>query len=583
MPKISVQNGKGIIDDLNYMESRDIGSKIETEHTFKGNRVIFEPTKYALDVLVKAYGASAFGAGCRFAWAHLYKKPKIKDTEFSFVTDPYQHQREWFNKVKDKPYFAFEWEMGLGKTKIILDISRYLYAKKEMDALLVITKNGVHHKWVHQEVRIHFPEAKGCAWNLGIKDCGMNYEGTHITAVDGFVVASINFESARTKKGRDFCNRFLRQRDAGICIDESQCIKTPTSSITKACLRYAKKAVRRWILTGTMSTGSTEDAWAQYKFLDESIMPQKIESFREQYTVRQPVGNLDYWAWETDPKTKKRYRVKRPVLQVVGYKNVEKLAAHLDPYRSRLLKTECVNLPPKLYRLRSFEMSKQQKRIYAEMAEEFCAELGDDTMTATMAITKLLRLHQIACGYFVPDDADPTDDTIPGTPIDGATGRMESFMDELSKTEGPVIIWSCFRYTLQQIVENIKNVYGDDFVEYHGGIVDKDKISNLKSFHNNEVRFFIGNPQSGGTGIDLVQADKMFYYNNSYNLADRLQSEDRFHRIGQKSTSCTITDFEAIGSVDRLQLQSLKAKKDIAALLSGDDLTDWLQSSIKGK
>ena len=85
---------------------------------------------------------------------------------------------------------------------------------------------------------------------------------------------------------------------------------------------------------------------------------------------------------------------------------------------------------------------------------------------------------------------------------------------------------------------------------------------------------------SGGTGIDLVQADSMFYYNNSFNLALRLQSEDRFHRIGQESSSCTITDIECLGTIDRPQLRALKEKRDVSAVVSGDILKSWLVEAV---
>lgn len=589
MPEVLVENAFGVVEGLDYDRSRDLGERLNTEVTYQGTRVKFKPTRYALDLLVKELGREAFHPGCRFAWASFYSTKEQKEVDFEWVTKPYAHQREWWATIKDMPYFALEWEMGLGKSKTILDVCQWAYAKGDIDALLVITLKGVHRKWVEKEVPTHLPKgfADAAYWNANVVDNGMwtgiSRSRTSIVDSKKFAVATINFESVHRAKGLKFCERFLRARKCAIVIDESQYIKTPGAAVTKAVMKLRKMAVRRWITTGTMSTGSTLDAWSQYSFLDERIVDNMAYwAFKAEFAVEEQVGDKTFEAWEYNKVTKKSVRVEKPVMTVTGFKNEEKLRAMLDPYRSRLLKEDCLDLPPKLYRMRSFEMTENMHRAYMSMTKEFLVELeGGRTMTAKMAMTKLVRLQQIACGYVVPDDADPLNEQIPGIALDAKNARVEATMEELEKVRNKGIIWSYKRYCLRELSEALRTAYGDkSVVEYHGGVSEEDKSRNLLLFKEDQTRWFLGNPQSGGVGLDLVEADNMLYHDNSFNLGLRLQSEDRFHRIGQESSSCTITDMECLGTVDRPQLRALKDKRDVSASVSGDILKSWLTEAV---
>lgn len=589
MPEVVVENEWGVVEGLTFDQVKALGPRLNTETQAAGLRLKFKPTRAALDLLVAEFGRDAFHPGCRFAWAYLYKKVERAPVDFEFVTPPYNHQREWFSLIKDLPYFALEWEMGLGKSKTVLDVCQWAYATGELDAVLVVTLKDVHRKWIDKEVPAHLPKgfADAAWWNTNAVDAGMWFgtsrARTPLIKSPKFAVASMNFNVIHRKKGEEWAKRFLSQRKCMLVVDESHWMKSPDSETTKALHRLGKLADRRMIMTGTLTGGSPLDAWAQYYFLDPKIVNgMKYWQFKSEFAVEKELPGVTYEGWETDPVTKKSVKVQKPVKTITGYKNEERLKNMLDPYRSRLLKEDCLDLPPKLYRMRSFEMSDAMRKAYTEMQSDFLAQLSDGrTMTATMAITKMLRLQQIACGFVTPDGLDPSDEAVTGEALDKNNPRVEALMQELQKVNGKGIIWSYWRYSLREIAAALREAYGDaSVVEYHGGISQEGKFRAQKEFQDGSPRWFVGNPQSAGTGIDLYAAQDMFYFNNSHNLILRLQSEDRFHRIGQKGTSCTITDLECLGSVDRPQLRALKSKQDIAATISGDILKQWLTEAV---
>ena len=110
-------------------------------------------------------------------------------------------------------------------------------------------------------------------------------------------------------------------------------------------------------------------------------------------------------------------------------------------------------------------------------------------------------------------------------------------MNVLEESEGKVIIWANYIYDIEKIVKEIIKKYGEEsVVDYYGAIDSETRQKNITEFQDprSKVRFFVGNPQTGGYGITLTLANTVIYYSNGYDLEKRLQSEDRAHRIGQK-------------------------------------------------
>ena len=101
--------------------------------------------------------------------------------------------------------------------------------------------------------------------------------------------------------------------------------------------------------------------------------------------------------------------------------------------------------------------------------------------------------------------------------------------------------------------------------------------TNIEKFQDpkSPVRFFVGNPQTGGYGITLTAANNVIYYSNGYDLEKRLQSEDRAHRIGQKK-AVTYIDLIAPKTVDEKIRKALRKKINIATEIMGEELREWI-------
>jgi len=257
-------------------------------------------------------------------------------------------------------------------------------------------------------------------------------------------------------------------------------------------------------------------------------------------------------------------------VQIVGsYRRLDELALKLEKFSYRVLKEDCLDLPPKIYMKRLVELTTEQKKVYEQMKKMALAMLDDKVMSTVNVMTQLMRLHQVTCGHFKADD---------GTITHLKNNRLDSLMQLLEETDGKVIIWANYVEDIKNIVGSLKKAYGDDStVEYHGAVDSRVRQEQIALFQekNGPTRYFVGNTQTGGYGITLTAANTVIYYSNNYNLEQRLQSEDRAHRIGQNN-SVTYVDLVAEKTIDERIVKSLRNKINIANEIMGEDLKDWI-------
>ena len=189
--------------------------------------------------------------------------------------------------------------------------------------------------------------------------------------------------------------------------------------------------------------------------------------------------------------------------------------------------------------------------------------------TTQSVLTQLMRLQQITCGFLQPDD-EPIQEI--------KSNRLNELLSVVEETQGKIIIWATWTYDIRKIAELLSKEYGEDSVAtYYGATHQDDRQDIVKQFQDPEskLRFFVGQPRTGGFGLTLTAAQTVIYYSNSYDLEIRLQSEDRVHRIGQKS-KVTYIDLIAEDTVDNKIVKALRKKINIASEVMGEELKDWI-------
>ena len=441
--------------------------------------------------------------------------------DYKFKTKPYAHQLTALEKSWNKKVFAYFMEMGTGKTKVAIDNIAMLYDKGKINGALIIAPKGVYKNWYSQEIPTHLPDHidhKSVLWQANINQKQQKILDTLFETGEDLHILCMNVEAFSTKKGMDFAAKFLNCHNTYMAIDESTTIKNPSAKRTKNIVSIGKYAKYRRILTGSPVTKSPLDLYKQDEFLlDHS----SYYTFRTRYAIM-----------------RKAHFNGRSVEIVVGYKNLGELSEKLKDFSYRVLKDDCLDLPPKTFMKRIITLTPEQDKVYQQMKKMALALMNGKMITTANALTQLMRLHQITCGHFKADD---------GSFQEIKNNRLSELLEVLEEVHGKAVIWAHYQYDIETIIKHIKKRYGDDsVVTYYGKTPNEERQENIVKFQDpdNPVRFLVGTPQTGGYGITLTAASTMVYYSNGYDLEKRQQSEAR--------------------------------KINIASEVMGEELKDWL-------
>jgi len=474
---------------------------------------------------------------------------------YKFKTKPYAHQLTALEKSWNKESYAYFMEMGTGKTKVLIDNMAMLYDKGAINGALIVAPKGVIGTWYNQEIPTHLPDHiknVSVLWQSNINKTQQEKLNTLFETGEDLHILIMNVEAFSTDKGKTFAAKFLRTHKTLTAIDESTVIKNPKAKRTKNILALADLCKYRRIMTGSPVTKNPLDLYSQCNFLDPFLLNfQSYFAFRNRYA-----------------EMKTLHMHGRQIQIVNGFKNLSELSDKLKGFSYRVLKEDCLDLPPKIWTKRHITLTSEQAKVYKQMKEQALAVLKGKQVTSVSALTQLMRLHQITCGHFAADD---------GSVQQIKNNRLSELMDVLEETEGKAIIWAHYQHDIKNIVKEIEKVHGPgSVVTYYGLTPQDERQDNIKQFQSNdEVRFLIGTPATGGYGITLTQANTVIYYSNGYDLEKRLQSEDRAHRIGQKK-SVTYVDIMAEDTVDEKIVKALRKKINIASEVMGEELKDWI-------
>lgn len=509
------------------------------------------------------------------------KKEALEDESgYEHKTVPYDHQKRAFVISREKEAYGLFMEQGTGKTKVVIDNAAYLFERGKIDRVIVVAKNGVHHNWALNEIPAHLPDriprtvafyTAGKTTNVEPK---MRPGKLHFMcfAVEGF----------RSERAQELLVDWLESGRCLFVIDESSTIKNWTAQRTKFLCKVAHKAwesvsgellrhfnyehdltdalikgaVYRRIMTGTPITRGQENLFSQFYFLNPNILGHKnYTTYRAEYCI---MGGFEGRA-------------------IIGYKKTEELQDIVDAHSFRVLKSECLDLPPKVYKRRQFDLAPGQRKLYdayrrtaIEELQELLRNRDEDwflTKGKELVITKALRLQQITCGL-MPDNSG---ERIPGD----NNPRLDILFDELEEYEGKTIIWTRFKRDQQDIFQHL----GKRAVRYFGGVPEDERIEATHRFvKDDRIQFFVAS-QAAAYGHSLP-AIGAIYHSQTSSLDIRLQSEDRCHGINRTiGPTATYTDLEALRTVDQKIIKALRDNKEIADTILKDPISLFMEEA----
>ena len=322
--------------------------------------------------------------------------------------------------------------------------------------------------------------------------------------------------------------------DALVILDESHNFRTPHATRTKRMLALSTRMAARYIMTGTPISRGIEDLYAPVTFLSKKILG--YSSY----------GAFTHYHLKVDPI--ERGRILRRYFK-------EYISTKMAPYTYQVTKADCMSLPPKSYTTYSFELSRKQSAVYKEVKERMLTVDYLRDVSSSIAIYRLFgALQRVCCGFNpIDDNTSFYEDAKDNPRIDTLLSIIESIPEHAK-----VLIWA--KYTSD--IEAIKAVLPSAAVVY-GDVVESDRETEIDRFRTSE-RFLVMNPATGGVGLTLNEASYVIFYSQTFKYIDRIQAEDRCHRIGQTKNVHYIT-IEANAKIEEVICRNLDRKEDAAA------------------
>lgn len=473
---------------------------------------------------------------------------------------PYAHQLEAVDFFEHMPDACLLWDMGTGKTGggLLLMRARFNQEKRFLKTLIVspVVTLG---NW-ENEIGLWTPIKKQNILNL-IKGTGKKKaeQVAKLNPLEGNIVI-VNYEALLSD---ELLLAIMEWGPEVVIGDEIHLCKAHNTKRSKAMAMICDRAKYRILMTGTPILNSVKDIFMPFRILDKGkTFGTNVYVFQERYMM-----DLNA-SWKSRPGYFPKY--------VANPKTYPELTEKIYTKAIRKLKSECLDLPPLIEKTVLLDMGKEQLKAYAEMKRDFLTYVDNqqklgvpEAVVANLAMTKALRLMQIASGYVSTEE---------GSVIEFKENPKLEHTKELLEELTPnhkVIVWATF-VANYRMLERICKEIGVEYVMLTGEQSTEEKNISMERFQNEtSVRVIIANRGSGGIGVNLTSASYSIVYSRDFSLGKELQSAARNYRGGSQIHEQIVKiDLACKDTIDEVVLTALLNKQQIST-----DVIDIIKKS----
>lgn len=436
-------------------------------------------------------------------------------------------------------------DIGSGKTKPTLDFIGVLLANGLVKrALICAPLRALFGTWL-QQIELDLPNLN---YSLMTKKSEPDWSAQCIlTNYDYFIARRKKKRSKRT--GKIIPDRYVRDKSRInaliewnpeiVAIDESHRIKNAQSQSAKACHKLGKICKYAIALTGTPEgNDKILDLWSQFQFIYPGLLPPTFTDFKEEYCI---MVNRPH---NKDGDTHK---------EIIKFKNVKQLVQKIKPYMIRMRTPDNMLYQDIPYRV---DLGVKAQKLYKQMAKDFLAEIDNEVVTASIALTKMMKLCQIAGGFIKDEDG------IAHFVHNDKLEAMDEIIDELKESGvDRIVIFARFRWELEQIRKRLTSwpVY-----EISGRIKDPNQTKLAVELFNSDGGIMVCQSAAGSESLNLQSANYMIFYSIDYSYIHHVQARGRILRYGQKKT-CYFYQLRARGTMDNAMYRALGEHHDANA------------------
>jgi len=439
--------------------------------------------------------------------------------DFHLRTGLLPHQVPAVAKVLPLRVGALFMEQGLGKTRCAIELAharRFRLSRVLWFCPVTLKDTIAAEIWKHTgETAYQFDEATDC----GSVPC------------DRFWYV-VGIESMSSSDRAVLAANSLIDEHTFVVVDESSYIKGHAAKRTRRITAMAERARYRLVLTGMPLTQGVVDLYAQMRFLSPDI--------------------LGYPSFYSFARNHLEYHPDYPGLIVRSHRT-DLLAAKIAPFTYQVTKDEAgVDLPAKLYDTRYFGMTWQQRTWYENVKEEILESAEEFDSYAIFRL--FTALQRIASGFHREA----------GRLVEIPHVRLDVLLNNVQALPAgeQVIIWCKYVYSVEAVAAVLQEL--GDVALYYGKLSQEKRAAELARFQDG-ARFLVATQATGGHGLTLNEAAYTIFYENGFKYSERIQAEDRNHRIGQTRRPTYIDLVCQCGIEQRIQ-DAIARKANVVSL-----------------
>lgn len=229
----------------------------------------------------------------------------------------------------------------------------------------------------------------------------------------------------------------------------------------------------------------------------------------------------------------------------------EFVRANLGDRCRKVLRDTVLDLPPLTEMSIETPLTAAERKVYKQLAKDFCAQITDGGDMAVAWSTGALNvmLDQLTTSPWL---------LAPEGPARG--GKLDRLKHDLASRSRPTLVLAHYRKSVEACAEVARSVGAS--VEYvHGGTNSRADAAAVERFKAGELDVLCASLETIAEGLTLTAADMVIFVETSFKPYRNQQAKYRVHRIGQ-TRPVTALNYVTPDTVDARKRVLLETKTD---------------------
>lgn len=230
---------------------------------------------------------------------------------------------------------------------------------------------------------------------------------------------------------------------------------------------------------------------------------------------------------------------------IVGYKNIPYLKSMLQSNMLRRLKSDTLDLPPKIECIRYVDNTPYQLRLSRSVANQINSDKSQ-IVTSMNPLAQFLKLRQVNGSPELVDDSLKVDSNY--LKYNAKLQALLEVLNEISERNEKVVVFSNWVEPLRTLYKFVSQRY--NVCCFTGTMAEDVRQQHKRVFQTNpKYTVMLGTIGALGTTHTLTAANNIVFYDEPWTPTDKQQAEDRVHRIGT-TKSVNIYTLLSRGTID---------------------------------